>query len=160
MYRNSTCGELRLADANREVTLSGWVSHIRKMGGMTFIDLRDRYGITQLSFNQEVDASLCDQANRLGREWVIQVTGKVQERSSKNANIPTGEIEIIASSLKVLNASKTPPFTIETETDGGDELRMKYRYIDLRRPEMQNHLIMRHKIVHEMRTFLDEHNFL
>lgn len=160
MYRNSTCGELRLADANREVTLSGWVSHIRKMGGMTFIDLRDRYGITQLSFNQEVDASLCDQANRLGREWVIQVTGKVQERSSKNANIPTGKIEIIASSLKVLNASKTPPFTIETETDGGDELRMKYRYLDLRRNVVRRNLELRHKMAFETRRYLDERAFL
>lgn len=160
MYRNSTCGELRLAHANREVTLSGWVSHIRKMGGMTFIDLRDRYGITQLSFNQEVDASLCDQANRLGREWVIQVTGKVQERSSKNANIPTGEIEIIASSLKVLNASKTPPFTIETETDGGDELRMKYRYLDLRRNVVRRNLELRHKMAFETRRYLDERAFL
>jgi len=160
MYRNSTCGELRLADANREVTLSGWVSHIRQMGGMTVIDLRDRYGITQLSFNQEVDVSLCDQANRLGREWVIQVTGKVQERSSKNANIPTGEIEIIASSLKVLNASKTPPFTIETETDGGDELRMKYRYLDLRRNVVRRNLELRHKMAFETRRYLDERAFL
>jgi aspartyl-tRNA synthetase len=130
------------------------------MGGMTFIDLRDRYGITQLSFNQEVDASLCDQANRLGREWVIQVTGKVQERSSKNANIPTGEIEIIASSLKVLNASKTPPFTIETETDGGDELRMKYRYLDLRRNVVRRNLELRHKMAFETRRYLDERAFL
>lgn len=160
MYRNSTCGELRLADANREVTLSGWVSHIRKMGGMTFIDLRDRYGITQLSFNQEVDASLCEQANKLGREWVIQVTGKVQERSSKNTHIPTGEIEIIASSLRVLNASKTPPFTIETETDGGDELRMKYRYLDLRRNVVRRNLELRHKMAFETRRYLDERAFL
>ena len=160
MYRNSTCGELRLADANREVTLSGWVSHIRKMGGMTFIDLRDRYGITQLSFNQEVDASLCEQANKLGREWVIQVTGKVQERSSKNTHIPTGEIEIIASSLRVLNASKTPPFTIETETDGGDELRMKYRYLDLRRNVVRQNLELRHKMAFETRRYLDERAFL
>ena len=160
MYRNSTCGELRLADANREVTLSGWVSHIRKMGGMTFIDLRDRYGITQLSFNQEVDASLCEQANKLGREWVILVTGKVQERSSKNTHIPTGEIEIIASSLRVLNASKTPPFTIETETDGGDELRMKYRYLDLRRNVVRQNLELRHKMAFETRRYLDERAFL
>ena len=160
MYRNSTCGELRLADANREVTLSGWVSHIRKMGGMTFIDLRDRYGITQLSFNQEVDASLCEQANKLGREWVIQVTGKVQERSSKNTHIPTGEIEIIASSLRVLNASKTPPFTIETETDGGDELRMKYRYLDLRRNVVRRNLELRHRMAFETRRYLDERAFL
>jgi len=160
MYRNSTCGELRLADANRDVTLAGWVSHIRKMGGMTFIDLRDRYGITQLSFNQEVNAPLCDQANKLGREWVIQVNGRVQERSSKNANIPTGEIEIIASSLRVLNASKTPPFTIETETDGGDELRMKYRYLDLRRNVVRQNLELRHKMAFETRRYLDERNFL
>ncbi|MDD2327664.1 MAG: aspartate--tRNA ligase [bacterium] len=160
MYRNSTCGELRLADANRDVTLAGWVSHIRKMGGMTFIDLRDRYGITQLSFNQEVNAPLCDQANKLGREWVIQVNGRVQERSSKNPNIPTGEIEIIASSLRVLNASKTPPFTIETETDGGDELRMKYRYLDLRRNVVRQNLELRHKMAFETRRYLDERNFL
>ncbi|MDD3969532.1 MAG: aspartate--tRNA ligase [Desulfitobacteriaceae bacterium] len=160
MYRNSTCGELRLADANREVTLAGWVSHIRKMGGMTFIDLRDRYGITQLSFNQEVDASLCEQANRLGREWVIQVTGRVQERSSKNPHIPTGEIEIIASALKVLNASKTPPFTIETDTDGGDELRMKYRYLDLRRHVVRQNLELRHRMAFETRRYLDERGFL
>src|SRR5690554_3156224 len=129
MYRDSTCGELRLADLNREVTLAGWVSRIRKMGGMTFIDLRDRYGITQLSFRPEVNHDLCGEANKLGREWVIQVTGTVKERSSKNMHIPTGEIEIIASELKVLNESITPPFTIETESDGGDELRMRYRYL-------------------------------
>ncbi|HCC86277.1 MAG TPA: aspartate--tRNA ligase [Porphyromonadaceae bacterium] len=160
MYRNSTCGELRLADANREVTLAGWVSHIRKMGGMTFIDLRDRYGITQLSFNQEVDASLCEQANKLGREWVIQVTGTVKERSSKNTHIPTGDIEIIASQLTVLNASQTPPFTIETETDGGDELRMKYRYLDLRRNVVRQNLELRHRMAFETRRYLNERAFL
>ena len=120
MYRSNTCGELRLADVEKEVTLAGWVSKIRKMGGMTFIDLRDRYGITQLSFNQELNHALCEQANKLGREWVIQITGTVKERSSKNSNIPTGDIEINVSKLNVLNASKTPPFTIETETDGGE----------------------------------------
>ena len=146
MYRSNTCGELRLADVNKEVTLSGWVSKIRKMGGMTFIDLRDRYGITQLSFNQEVNHELCEQANKLGREWVIQVTGTVKERSSKNAHIPTGEIEIIADKLTVLNASKTPPFTIETDTDGGDDLRMKYRYLDLRRETVRRNLELRHKM--------------
>jgi len=160
MYRNSTCGELRLADADREVTLAGWVSKIRKMGGMTFIDLRDRYGITQLSFNQEVDQTLCEQANRLGREWVIQVTGTVKERSSKNTNIPTGDIEIIASKLTVLNASKTPPFTIETETDGGDELRMKYRYLDLRRNVVRQNLELRHRMAFETRRYLNERAFL
>ena len=160
MYRNSTCGELRLADANREVTLAGWVSKIRKMGGMTFIDLRDRYGITQLSFNQEVNHDLCEQANRLGREWVIQVTGTVKERSSKNTHIPTGEIEIITSELTVLNASKTPPFTIETETDGGDELRMKYRYLDLRRNVVRRNLELRHRMAFETRRYLDERSFL
>ena len=160
MYRNSTCGELRLADANREVTLAGWVSKIRKMGGMTFIDLRDRYGITQLSFNQEVNHDLCEQANRLGREWVIQVTGTVKERSSKNTHIPTGEIEINTSELTLLNASKTPPFTIETESDGGDELRMKYRYLDLRRNVVRQNLELRHRMAFETRRYLDERSFL
>jgi len=160
MYRNSTCGELRLADANREVTLAGWVSKIRKMGGMTFIDLRDRYGITQLSFNQEVNHDLCEQANRLGREWVVQVTGTVKERSSKNAHIATGDIEIIASRLTVLNGSQTPPFTIETETDGGDELRMKYRYLDLRRNVVRQNLELRHRMAFETRRYLDERAFL
>ncbi len=160
MFRNSTCGELRLADANREVTLAGWVSKIRKMGGMTFIDLRDRYGITQLSFNQEVNHDLCEQANKLGREWVIQVTGTVKERSSKNNHIPTGDIEIIASALTVLNASLTPPFTIETDTDGGDELRMKYRYLDLRRNVVRQNLELRHRMAFETRRYLDERAFL
>ena len=160
MYRTNTCGELRLADVNRVVTLAGWVSKIRKMGGMTFIDLRDRYGITQLSFNQEVNHDLCEQANKLGREWVIQITGIVMERSSKNSNILTGEIEIIVSDLKVLNSSKTPPFTIETDTDGGDELRMKYRYLDLRRNAVRKNLELRHKMAFETRRYLDEKNFL
>lgn len=160
MYRSNTCGELRMADVEREVTLAGWVSKIRKMGGMTFIDLRDRYGITQLSFNQELNPDLCDQANKLGREWVIQVVGTVKERSSKNANIPTGDIEIIVSKLTVLNASKTPPFTIETETDGGDELRMKYRYLDLRRNMVRQNLELRHKMAFETRRYLDERRFL
>ncbi len=160
MYRNTTCGELTIADVNKEVTLAGWVSKIRKMGGMTFIDIRDRYGITQLSFNQEVNHDLCEQANKLGREWVIQVTGTVKERSSKNANIPTGDVEIIASQLTVLNAAKTPPFTIETETDGGDDLRMKYRYLDLRRDVVRKNLELRHKMAFETRRFLDERGFL
>ena len=133
MYRTRTCGDLRLADEGLVITLAGWVQKTRKMGGMTFVDIRDRYGITQLVFNQEVDAALCEKANKLGREYVIQVTGTVRERSSKNPNIPTGEIEIIVSELNVLNAAVTPPFTIEDDTDGGDDLRMKYRYLDLRR---------------------------
>ena len=160
MYRTNTCGELRLADVNREVTLAGWVSKIRKMGGMTFIDLRDRYGITQLSFNQEVNHNLCEQANKLGREWVIQITGSVMERSSKNSNIPTGDIEIIVTELNVLNSSKTPPFTIETDTDGGDELRMKYRYLDLRRNVVRKNLELRHRMAFETRRYLDEKNFM
>ena len=160
MYRSNTCGELRLADVEKEVTLAGWVSKIRKMGGMTFLDLRDRYGITQLSFNQELDQDLCDQANKLGREWVIQITGTVKERSSKNPHIPTGDIEIIVSTLTVLNASKTPPFTIETDTDGGDELRMKYRYLDLRRNVVRQNLELRHKMAFETRRYLDERGFL
>ncbi len=160
MYRSKTCGELRIADINQEVTLSGWVHRIRKMGGMTFIDLRDRYGTTQLSFNQEVNHNLAEQANKLGREWVVQIKGKVAERSSKNSNIPTGDIEIIASEVKVLNKSKTPPFTIETETDGGDDLRMKYRYLDLRRDTVRQNLELRHKMAFETRRYLDERNFL
>lgn len=145
---------------NKEVTLSGWVHKIRKMGGMTFVDLRDRYGVTQLSFNQEKNQELCEQANRLGREWVIQVTGKVEERSSKNPNIPTGEIEIAVTAIVVLNAAQTPPFTIETETDGGDDLRMKYRYLDLRRNVVRKNLELRHKMAFEVRKYLDERDFL
>lgn len=132
MYRNRTCGELRIEHVGEEVTLAGWVQRSRKMGGMTFVDLRDRYGITQLVFNEESDAELCARANKLGREFVIQVTGTVNERYSKNDKIPTGDIEIIVSRLDILNASDTPPFTIEENTDGGDDLRMKYRYLDLR----------------------------
>jgi aspartyl-tRNA synthetase len=160
MYRNRTCGELRLADAGQEVILAGWVQRSRKMGGMTFIDLRDRYGITQIVFNNEVDAELCDQANALGREYVVQIKGTVAERSNKNANLPTGEIEIIASSLKVLNRSEVPPFTIEDNTDGGDDLRMKYRYLDLRRPCVKNNLELRHKMAFEIRRYLDSKGFL
>ena len=138
MFRTNTCGELRISDVNKQVTLSGWVQRSRKMGGMTFIDLRDRYGITQLVFNEEVDAELCEKANKLGREFVIQVVGIVNERFNKNANIPTGDIEIIVSELHVLNAAVTPPFTIEDNTDGGDDIRMKYRYLDLRRNAVRN----------------------
>ena len=133
MFRTNTCGELRLSDAGKQVTLAGWVQRTRKMGGMTFVDLRDRYGITQLVFNEEINADLCEKANKLGREFVIQVIGTVSERESKNKNLPTGEIEIIASELNILNTSLTPPFTIEDNTDGGDDIRMKYRYLDLRR---------------------------
>ena len=160
MYRTRTCGDLRLADEGLVVTLAGWVQRTRKMGGMTFVDLRDRYGITQLVFNMEQDAALCEQANHLGREYVIQVTGTVRERSSKNANLPTGEIELIVSRLNVLNKALTPPFTIEEDTDGGDDLRMKYRYVDLRRAAVRRNLELRHKMAFEVRRYLDEQRFL
>ena len=160
MFRTNTCGELRLSDAGKSVTLAGWVQRTRKMGGMTFVDLRDRYGITQLVFNSEKDAALCDAANKLGREFVIQVTGTVEERYNKNANMPTGDIEIIASSLKILNKSEVPPFTIEDETDGGDDLRMKYRYLDLRRSCVRGNLELRHRMAFEIRRYLDSKGFL
>ncbi|SEG28077.1 aspartate--tRNA ligase [Parabacteroides chinchillae] len=160
MYRTRTCGDLRLADEGLVVTLSGWVQKTRKMGGMTFVDIRDRYGITQLVFNQEVDASLCEKANKLGREYVIQVTGIVRERSSKNSNIPTGDIELIVSELNILNPAVTPPFTIEDETDGGDDLRMKFRYLDLRRNAVRKNLELRHKMTFEIRNYLDKQGFL
>lgn len=160
MYRTTTCGELRAANIGQTVTLAGWVQRIRKMGGMTFIDLRDRYGITQLAFNQEVNTKLCEKANHLGREYVIQITGTVAERYSKNANMPTGDIEIIVSELNVLNEAATPPFTIEDETDGGDDLRMKYRYLDLRRACVRKNLELRHKMAFEVRRYLDEQGFL
>jgi aspartyl-tRNA synthetase len=160
MYRNRTCGELRLANEGEVVILAGWVQKTRKMGGMTFVDIRDRYGITQLVFNQETNADLCEKANKLGREFVIQATGTVKERSSKNMNIPTGEIEIIVSDLNVLNSSVTPPFTIEDDTDGGDDLRMKYRYLDLRRSSVRANLELRHKMTIAVRQYLDQQNFL
>lgn len=160
MYRTKNCGELRIADVGQTVTLSGWVQRSRKMGGMTFIDLRDRYGITQLVFNEETDAALCAQANKLGREYVVQVTGTVSERYSKNDKMPTGDIEIIAGALTVLNAADTPPFTIEENTDGGDDLRMKYRYLDLRRPNVRANLELRHKFCLAVRHFLDSKGFL
>ena len=160
MYRNRTCGELRITDCGTEVTLSGWVQRTRKMGGMTFVYIRDRYGITQVVFNNEVNEELCNNANKLGREYVVQISGTVSERSSKNTNIPTGEIEIIASSLKVLNKSEVPPFTIEDNTDGGDDIRMKYRYLDLRRPEVKKNIELRHKMAFEIRRYLDAENFL
>ena len=158
MYRTVTCGELRLADVGKTVTLAGWVQRIRKMGGMTFIDLRDRYGITQLAFNQGTEAF--EKANGLGREFVLQVTGKVIERQSKNAQLPTGEIEIEVEQLNILNPALTPPFTIEDETDGGDDLRMKYRYLDLRRPCVRKNLELRHKMAFEVRRYLDSQGFL
>ncbi len=160
MFRTHTCGELRLSHAGEQVTLAGWVQRTRAMGGMTFVDLRDRFGITQLSFNMERDAALCEQANSLGREFVVQVEGKVKERESRNANIPTGEIEIIVTGLKILNRSKTPPFTIEDETDGGDELRMKYRYLDLRRNVVRNNMELRHRMAIEVRNYLSAQHFL
>ena len=160
MYRDKTCGELRLTDEGQSVKLAGWVQRSRKMGGMTFIDLRDRYGITQIVFNQEINPELCEAANALGREFVVQVTGKVTERTSKNKNIPTGEIEIIADGLKTLNRSDIPPFTIEDNTDGGDDLRMKYRYLDLRRPCVRKNLELRHRMAFEIRRYLDSKGFL
>ena len=160
MYRTKTNGELRLANVGEVVTLAGWVQRTRKMGGMTFVDLRDRYGITQIVFNNEVDADLCEQANHLGREYVIQVTGTVAERSSKNANIPTGDIEIIANKLNILSESITPPFTIEDNTDGGDDLRMKYRYLDLRRNVVRKNLELRHDMAILIRNYLDDKGFL
>ena len=160
MYRTKTCGELRLTDAGQVVTLAGWVQKTRKMGGMTFVDLRDRYGITQLVFDESKDASLCERANKLGREWCIQVKGTVNERESKNKNIPTGDIEIIAQELNVLSESLTPPFTIEDNTDGGDDIRMKYRYLDLRRSCVRKNLELRHRMTILIRNFLDNKNFI
>ena len=160
MYRTRTCGELRVSDVGQEVTLSGWVQKTRKMGAMTFVDLRDRYGITQIVFNEEIDKTLCDEANKLGREYVIQVVGTVNERYNKNTKIPTGEIEIIASELNILNRSLIPPFTIEDNTDGGDDIRMKYRYLDLRRNNVRANLELRHKFCLAVRSFLDSKGFL
>ena len=160
MYRTKTCGELRLADAGTSVTLAGWVQRIRKMGGMTFIDLRDRYGITQLVFNSTADSSLFDAANRLGREYCIQVVGRVSERESKNPKMDTGEIEILAEQLQILSPSLTPPFTIEDETDGGDDLRMKYRYLDLRRNAVRRNIELRHRMTILIRNFLDAQQFM
>ncbi len=160
MYRTKTCGELRLANVGETVTLAGWVQRSRKLGGMTFVDMRDRYGITQIVFNNEVDAELCDRANHLGREYVIQVRGKVSERQSKNNNIPTGEIEIIAEELNILNKSEVPPFTIEDNSDGGDDLRMQFRYLDLRRNAVRRNLELRHRMGFELRKYLNDNGFL
>ena len=160
MYRTKTCGELRASDNGSVVTLAGWVQRSRKMGGMTFVDLRDRYGITQLVFNEAVDKELCERANKLGREYCVQVMGKVCERESKNANMPTGDIEVIASELNVLSESLTPPFTIEDNTDGGDDIRMKYRYLDLRRAAVRRNLELRHRMTILIRNFLDSKQFI
>lgn len=160
MHRTHTCGELRIEHLNSKVTLSGWVQKSRDLGGLTFVDLRDRYGITQLNFNMDENQSLCEAARTLGREYVIKASGTVIERSSKNKNIPTGEIEIKVETLEVLNASSTPPFTIEDETDGGEELRMKYRYLDLRRKPVQQGLFLRHQMAKEVRNYLDLAQFI
>lgn len=160
MFRNKTCGELRIANVGENVTLAGWVQRIRKMGGMTFIDLRDRYGITQIVFNTEVNSGLQDAANHLGREFVVQIKGVVTERTSKNSKIPTGDIEIEASEVNVLNTSAVPPFTIEDESDGGDDLRMKYRYLDLRRNPVRKNIELRHRMTMEVRRYLDSKGFL
>ncbi len=160
MFRTNTCGELRLSDAGKNVTLAGWVQRVRKMGGMTFVDLRDRYGITQIVFNNELDAALNEAANHLGREFVIQVKGAVSERTSKNPNMPTGDIEILASELNILNPSEVPPFTIEDESDGGDDIRMRYRYLDLRRNPVRRNLELRHRMTMEVRRYLDSKGFL
>ncbi len=160
MYRTHNCGELRLSEVGQSVTLCGWVQRTRKMGGMTFVDLRDRYGLTQLVFNEETDAALCAQANKLGREYVIQVTGTVNERYAKNDKMPTGDIELLVDTLTVLNASEVPPFTIEENTDGGDDLRMKYRYLDLRRASVRANLELRHKFCLAVREYLDNLDFM
>ena len=160
MYRTKTCGELRAANIGETVVLSGWVQKSRELGGMTFVDLRDRYGITQLVFDENQNAALCEEAKKLGREFVIQIEGKVVERSSKNPKMDTGDIEIIVSKLTVLNTSEIPPFTIQDDTDGGDDLRMKYRYLDLRRQCVRKNLELRHKMAFEVRRYLDEHGFL
>jgi len=160
MYRSHNCGELRIGDVGTEVTLSGWLQTNRDFGGMTFIDLRDRYGITQVVFNTEDDADLANKARKLGREFVLKIVGKVRERSNKNLNIPTGEVEIEVSTLEVLNGSKTPPFTIDTDTDGGDDLRMKYRYLDIRRNPVKESLVFRGKLAIETRKYLDSQDFV
>jgi aspartyl-tRNA synthetase len=160
MYRTNTCGELSLSDKEKIVTLCGWVQKSRDLGGMTFVDLRDRYGITQLVFNLEINSELCEKARKLGREFVIQVKGKVKERSNKNPKIASGEIEIEVDELNILNRSEIPPFTIEEETDGGEELRMKYRYLDLRRNSIKSNIILRHKVAQEVRSFMDSIGFV
>jgi aspartyl-tRNA synthetase len=160
MYRSATCSELRISDVGKSVVLAGWVQRSRDLGGMTFVDLRDRYGLTQLAFNMDTNAALCEEARKWGREFVVQVEGKVVERYSKNANMLTGEIEIEATACKVLNASLTPPFTIEDDSDGGDDLRMQWRFLDLRRNPLKQNLMLRHKLGIETRKYLDSLEFL
>ena len=160
MYRTNTCGELRLSDAGKQVKLAGWIQRLRKMGGMTFVDLRDRYGITQLVFNEAENKALFDQANKLGREYCIQIVGNVSERQSKNPNLPTGDVEILVNELTVLSPSLTPPFTIEENTDGGDDIRMKYRYLDLRRAAVRKNLELRHRMTILIRNFLYSRKFI
>jgi len=160
MYRTHTCGELRAEHIKQAITLSGWVQKARNLGGMTFVDLRDRYGITQLVFDMETNASMCEEARKLGREFVIQVTGKVAERSNKNSKIPTGDIEILVDEITLLNSSELPPFTIEDETDGGEELRLKYRYLDLRRRPVRDNLMLRHQMAIEVRKYMDSKSFI
>ena len=160
MYRTHTCGELRLSHKGNHITLAGWVQRSRDLGGMTFIDLRDRYGITQLVFNMDINKELCQKARKLGREYVIRITGIVEERSNKNPKIPTGDIEILAEQMVILNSAVIPPFTIEDDTDGGDDLRMKYRYLDLRRPVMKKYIILRHRMAQEARKYMDSQGFI
>ena len=160
MYRTHNCGELRIENVGEVVTLSGWVQKVRNLGAMAFIDLRDRYGITQITVEEHSSEAVKAAASEVGREYVLQVTGKVIERSSKNSKIATGDIEISATELKILNRAVTPPFTIEEESDGGDDLRMKYRYLDLRRPPLQRAMILRHRMAQAVRQFLDKEGFL
>ncbi|HLG02494.1 MAG TPA: amino acid--tRNA ligase-related protein, partial [Bacteroidia bacterium] len=160
MLRTHTCGELRISDVGQSITLCGWVHVARDFGGLTFVDIRDRYGITQLSFNMNSNAVLCEEARRLGREFVVQVSGEVRERENKNPKIATGEIEIVVSEIKILNAAKIPPFTIEDQTDGGDDLRMKYRYLDIRRAPVRDSLLLRHRLAQETRAWLSRQQFV
>jgi aspartyl-tRNA synthetase len=160
MYRTHTCGELNIKNEGQEVVLCGWVQKSRDLGGMTFVDLRDRYGITQLLFNMETNRELCESARKLGREFVVRAKGKVRERSNKNLKIFTGEIEIEVAELNILNKSEIPPFTIEEDTDGGEELRMKYRYLDLRRSSVKNNIILRHRFAQEVRKYMDSIGFI
>ncbi|MEG2865296.1 MAG: OB-fold nucleic acid binding domain-containing protein, partial [Mucinivorans sp.] len=160
MYRTATCGELRNQNAAQTVTLAGWVQKVRNLGSMAFVDLRDRYGITQIVVDETSPRELLEQVDQLGREFVIQVTGTVRERSSKNPKIATGEIEVLACEIKILALSETPPFTIEENSDGGDDLRMRYRYLDLRRAPLQHNLLLRHKMAQSVRRYLDGQGFL
>ena len=160
MYRSHTWGELRIDHVGQSVTLAGWVQKVRNLGAMTFIDLRDRYGLTQIVVEENSPAAPREAAAELGREFVLQVSGTVIERSSKNPKMPTGEIEVAATEIKILNKAQTPPFTIEENSDGGDDLRMKYRYLDLRRPPLQRNMELRHRMAHAIRTFLDKEGFL